>query len=176
MRIKRGYVLITSDIREQINAENERTGTGPQRALKGNKEARQIGLTSGIIYRLTGQNGKSITAKTEHVELALKLWNDLPDKDIEPSKPNPHNPGPIMIYKNPHYGYEPITPEFLEKLESEELRTGVKAEDLVKEAGIDVKPHVIRAWKSGKTKSGDPDVIDSVLQAFKGLFNMKISI
>lgn len=166
MKIRKGYIQITADIRNQITSEIKRTGFGPERALKGNIKAREIGLTSGIVYRITGQNGKALTARAEHVELALKLWNDIPDKDTEPSKPKPYTPEPVAIYKNPSYGYEPITPEFLEKLESEELRTGVKAEDLVKEAGIDVKRHVVKAWKNGKTISADPRIIKAILETF----------
>ena len=51
------YVPISKDLQDFIKSEIERTGIGPQRALKGNKEAKEAGLTSGIIYRIIGQNG-----------------------------------------------------------------------------------------------------------------------
>ncbi|WP_339608499.1 hypothetical protein [uncultured Roseivirga sp.] len=164
------YIPIAKAIQNHILSEIKRTGIGPQRILKGNKEAREIGLTSGTIYRLTGQNGKALTAKTKHVELALKLWEDIPDKASRTKKVTkiiPKQPSSKAIYKSPSFGYVPITIEFLDMLKREELRTGVKAEDLVKETGIDIKPHVVKAWKSGKTKSADPVAIRDVLKAFE---------
>lgn len=165
----REYTSISTEVREWILSEIKRTGIGPQRILKGNKKAREIGLTSGIIYRLTGQNGKADTAREEHIRLALKLWQDTPDKKIKEAKPKSsefQKTEPKALYKSPSYGYEPITPEFLNMLKREELRTGVKTEDLVKKAGVDVKPHVVKAWKNGKTKSADPEIMKVVLEAF----------
>ena len=166
----REYTLISTEVREWILSEIKRTGIGPQRILKGNKEARELGLTSGIIYRLTGQNGKADTAREEHIRLALKLWQDIPDKKIKEAKPKNskfQKTEPKALYKSPSYGYEPITIEFLDILKREELRTGVKTEDLVKEAGVDVKPHVVKAWKNGKTKSADPEIMKEVIRTFK---------
>lgn len=166
------YIQIKQTVRDHILSEIKRTGIGPQRILKGNKGARELGLTSGIIYRITGQNGKADTAREDHIRLALELWRDTPDKKIKEAKPKSsefRKIEPIAIYKPPSYGYEPITIEFLEMLKREELRTGIRAEDLVKVAGIDVKPHVVKAWKSGKTKSADPEIIKGIVGAFKNI-------
>lgn len=65
---------ITKEIQDLIKSEIERTGIGPQRILKGNQEARKIGLTSGTIYRIIGKNGSDLTARKTHIELVLKLW------------------------------------------------------------------------------------------------------
>lgn len=159
------YIQIKQAFRDHILSEIKRTGIGPQRILKGNKKARELGLTSGIIYRITGQNGKADTAREEHIRLALRLWQDTPDKKIkEPKLKNSEfqKTEPKALYKPPSYGYEPITIEFLDLLKREELRTGVRTEDLVKEAGIDIKPHVVKAWKSGKTKSADPEIMKTI--------------
>lgn len=77
--MRKGYVLITDETRTSIKNEIKRTGYGPQRALKGNVQARQIGLTSGIIYGVIGQNGIRKSIKQTHLELTLKLWKNIPD-------------------------------------------------------------------------------------------------
>ncbi|KYG77246.1 hypothetical protein AWW68_00310 [Roseivirga spongicola] len=68
------FVPISQELRDFIQSEIDRTGLGPQRALKGNTKAKEIGLTSGIIYRILGKNGKAKTAKKEHIELFKELW------------------------------------------------------------------------------------------------------
>ena len=73
-------VKITPEIRKAIEKEIERTGFGPQRALKGNVLAKRIGLTSGIIYGMIGKNGMIQTAKKAHIDVTLRLWEDIPDK------------------------------------------------------------------------------------------------
>ncbi|MHA7099546.1 hypothetical protein [Fabibacter pacificus] len=77
MKIRNGYMPITKEIQDLIKSEIERTGIGPQRILKGNKEARELGLTSGTIYRIIGKNGSDLTAKKAHIELVLKLWSSI---------------------------------------------------------------------------------------------------
>ena len=86
MKLKPGYVEITSEIRDKILFEIKRTGIAPQRRLKGHKEAKEIGLTSGIVYRFVGMNGAAKTGKREHVEMALSLWNDVPNKQDQSAK------------------------------------------------------------------------------------------
>ena len=88
--IKRGYIPVSQEVKDSIQFQEKRTGIGPQKLLRGNKEAKQIGLTSGIIYSWT--NGRSKTCKQVHFDLCIKLWEDLPDKgDILPKKPkNPY--------------------------------------------------------------------------------------
>ncbi len=83
---------ITKEIQDFIKSEIERTGIGPQRILKGNKEAREIGLTSGIIYRIIGKNGSDLTARKTHLELVLKLWSSIDEKE-------PHNSSTIKQTK-----------------------------------------------------------------------------
>ncbi len=68
------YVPISKDLQDFIKSEIERTGIGPQRALKGNKEAKEAGLTSGIIYRIIGQNGHVRKVKKQHTYLLKTLW------------------------------------------------------------------------------------------------------
>lgn len=75
-KIRKGYVAITPGIREFIKHEIARTGIGPQKALKGNKEAKEAGLTSGIIYGILGMNSNIKSARKRHVDLALRLWEN----------------------------------------------------------------------------------------------------
>lgn len=76
---KSGYIDVTQDIINTIKSEIDRTQVSAQRMLKGKKEARDIGLTSGIIYSWIG--GRSKTAKQSHIDLAIKLWKAIPDAD-----------------------------------------------------------------------------------------------
>ena len=78
--MRKGYVAVSDEIQDLIRCEIKRTGYGPQRVLKGNVQAKRIGLTSGTIYRMIGKNGIIKSAKKSHVELAVALWKDLPDK------------------------------------------------------------------------------------------------
>ncbi len=79
MRIKKGYVEITDEIIEQIQSHIDRTGIGPQAALKGRTLEKRQGLTSGIIYQWL--NGRNKTGRKSHIELALKLWIKIPTKN-----------------------------------------------------------------------------------------------
>ncbi|MEM0941566.1 MAG: hypothetical protein AAF600_17720 [Bacteroidota bacterium] len=85
MKLKRGYVAITSKMRDSLNSEINRTGVGPQKLLRGNKEARSIGLTSGIIYCILGKTGHSKSCKESLYNLALALWVPRPNKDVNTS-------------------------------------------------------------------------------------------
>lgn len=76
-KLRKDYVLITFGIREFIKHEIERTGIGPQRVLKGSKEAKAAGLTFGIIYGILGMNSNIKSAPKRHVDIALNLWKNI---------------------------------------------------------------------------------------------------
>lgn len=80
MKIKTGYIPITREVQEFIKSEIERTGIGPQRILKGNLQAKKIGLTSGTIYRIIGKNGIAKTAKKTDIDLITGLWENTASK------------------------------------------------------------------------------------------------
>ena len=89
--LKRGRVVITQSFRNKILSEIERTGCGASKVLRGNKEARDIGLNSKIIqsWIRDEKNGVSRikSANKEHIELAKELWAKLPNKeDVKPKK------------------------------------------------------------------------------------------
>lgn len=91
---KQGYMVVSKSLINKIKSEIERTGCGASKVLRGNKKARDIGLRSSIInYWIKEEKSdapKSKTAKTEHIELAEKLWDNIPNKeDVKPKKQVP---------------------------------------------------------------------------------------
>lgn len=70
----RTHAPVTKELQNFIKSEIERTAKGPQRALKGNREAKKVGLTSGIIYRIIGKNGNTKSIKKQHIDILMTLW------------------------------------------------------------------------------------------------------
>lgn len=81
------YVQITPAMSDFVNKEIERTGRGVMSILRGNKIAKEAGITSSQIRSVI--NCRSKNMKAEMLDLILNLWADKPDKATDKSIDKP---------------------------------------------------------------------------------------
>ncbi|RBW59548.1 hypothetical protein DS884_07380 [Tenacibaculum sp. E3R01] len=72
------YISIIPEMSAYVKNEIERTGIGVHKILRGNTEAKKVGITSSQIKSVIECSSRKMKATMVHQILAL--WNDIPDK------------------------------------------------------------------------------------------------